>query len=162
MGPGKQSNKPANERTKKKQTNERRNKKKITKTTKQRKNNEQPQNHRKLTPNQKIEARFSRKWSQKWSQEEQNAPKMKPRGAKNRSGSRKMAQDSARQRQRAAQEAQPGLWCKASVTIFSSILVDFGLHLCSLALSGAVLGHLARSASICCPSWLHFWSCCSS
>ena len=34
---------------------------------------------------------------------------MEPRGAKTRSRSRKMAQDSARRRQRAAQEAHPGL-----------------------------------------------------
>ena len=49
----------------------------------------------------------------KWSQDGQNGPKMELRGAKNRSRSRKMAEDSARQRQGAAQEAQKGLWCKA-------------------------------------------------
>ena len=46
----------------------------------------------------------------------QNGPKMEPRGAKNRSRSRKMAEDSARQRQGAAQEAQTGLWRKAGTS----------------------------------------------
>jgi hypothetical protein len=54
--------------------------------------------------------------SKKRSHEKQNGPKMEPRGATNRIGARKMTQDSARQRQRAAQEAYPVLSRKAGAS----------------------------------------------
>ena len=56
----------------------------------------------------------------------EDGPKMEPRGAKTQSGMRKMAQDSTRQRQRAAQEAQPGLWWKAGAPEWRPKSIEIG------------------------------------
>ena len=103
---------------------------------------------------------------------------MEPRGAQTRSGSRKMAQDSAKEPPRRPNQGNgvtPGLQ-NGGENLPELVEINFGrcwppcwspsfppepwmgLLSGSLELSGAVLGHLARSASILCSSWLH---CCS-
>ena len=85
-------------------TNNQKNKQAKTKTEKGRTTND-PRIIGNWPPKSKNEAIICRKFikngakrssfDQKWSQEEQNGPKMEPRGAKSRSRSHKMAQDSA-------------------------------------------------------------------
>ena len=49
----------------------------------------------------------------KWTKKQPSGAKWTKNGAKRSKNSKQIAQDGPRQRRRAAQEAQPGLWCTA-------------------------------------------------